>query len=152
MTVRCMTEIMVSGTMKLWLLVAQHVLKRAEPRADHDFLVTYGGSMSQKDMWVNEVLEKRCSFDEGVSSMVGAKWRFQADIVNTSSLLFFLKCADQCERLIEVVDSSFCKMSTNVGAWRSIEGGIGGRATLERADQCFASLVIVSLVVALGAP
>ena len=36
--------------------------------------------------------------------MVGAKWRISADIVNTSQLLFLLKCDDQCERLSEVLD------------------------------------------------
>ena len=63
--------------------------------------------MSQKDMWANEVLEKRFSFNEGGSSMVGAKWGFSADIVNTSQLLFLLKCDDQCERLPEVLDILF---------------------------------------------
>ena len=72
-----MTEITVSGTLKLWLSVAEHFLKRVEPRADHDFLVRYGGSMSQKDMWANEVLEKRFSFNEGGRAWLERNGEFQ---------------------------------------------------------------------------
>ena len=55
-----------------WLSTARELLKRAQSRADHAFLVEYGGSTSHADVWPGERLpEERFEFNEGVEHESG---------------------------------------------------------------------------------
>ena len=104
-------ELKAARRIKMWLSITPEFLKQTEAEALLIFPMEHGGYTSHKDASPDEgVPEERFDFTDG-PSMIGATWRFQSRIANTSQPLFLLKSDGQCEKLIVVSDILLCTNS-----------------------------------------